>query len=315
MSTSAVASTRNQPTNKSWELSLYELHRQPQPAITDDTEIAVQAKDLHTELMCPICLDLLRKTMTTKECLHRFCHECITTALRAGNKECPTCRKKLVSRRSLRPDPNFDKLMSKIYPNREDYEQQQEQMFSAITKHHSQLSFQACVEESLKVQASTRHSKVQLPSIDGSSDTIRWSGGQSSDEETSSNKRSRVCSASEDSLEGSVSDTAEETVEIILKPRNANSTAESRYLKTTSNASIQHIKRYLIVRTPQAESRTPTSEGAPPPPPPPPPETTFIITVIHDGNHVTLPNNMTLETVMDSYVSEECPLEMYFAPV
>ena len=32
----------------------------------------------------------------------RFCHECITTALRAGNKECPTCRKKLVSRRSLR---------------------------------------------------------------------------------------------------------------------------------------------------------------------------------------------------------------------
>ena len=37
MSTSAVASTRNQPTNKSWELSLYELHRQPQPAITDDT--------------------------------------------------------------------------------------------------------------------------------------------------------------------------------------------------------------------------------------------------------------------------------------
>ena len=41
---------------------------------------------------------------------------------------------------------------------------------------------------------------------------------------------------------GSVSDTAEETVEIILKPRNTNSTAESRYLKTTSNASIQHIK-------------------------------------------------------------------------
>ncbi|KAL5270516.1 hypothetical protein ACHWQZ_G001285 [Mnemiopsis leidyi] len=285
MSTSAVAGTRNQPANKSWELSLYELHRQPQPAITDDTEIAVQAKDLHTELMCPICLELLRKTMTTKECLHR-------------------------------PDPNFDKLMSKIYPNREDYEQQQEQMFSAITKHHSQLSFQACVEESLKVQASTRHSKVQLASIDGSSDTMRWSGGQSSDEETSSNKRSRVCSASEDSLEGSVSDTAEETVEIILKPRNTNSTAESRYLKTTINASIHHIKRYLIVRTPQAEGRTPSSEGATAQlPPQPPTETNFIITVIHDGNHVTLPNNMTLETVLDSYCNEECPLEMYFAPV
>ena len=32
----------------------------------------------------------------------RFCAECIITALRSGNKECPTCRKKLVSKRSLR---------------------------------------------------------------------------------------------------------------------------------------------------------------------------------------------------------------------
>lgn len=50
--------------------------------------------------------------MTTKECLHRFCSDCIITALRSGNKECPTCRKKLVSKRSLRPDPNFDYLIS-----------------------------------------------------------------------------------------------------------------------------------------------------------------------------------------------------------
>lgn len=31
-----------------------------------------------------------------------------------SNKECPTCRKKLVSKRSLRPDPNFDALISKF---------------------------------------------------------------------------------------------------------------------------------------------------------------------------------------------------------
>ena len=30
------------------------------------------------------------------------------------NKECPTCRKKLVSKRSLRPDPNFDALIAKV---------------------------------------------------------------------------------------------------------------------------------------------------------------------------------------------------------
>ena len=30
------------------------------------------------------------------------------------NKECPTCRKKLISKRSLRPDPNFDALIAKV---------------------------------------------------------------------------------------------------------------------------------------------------------------------------------------------------------
>lgn len=72
--------------NKTWELSLYELHRTPQDAITDNTEIAVSPRSLHSELMCPICLDMLKKTMTTKECLHRFCSDCIITALRSGNK-------------------------------------------------------------------------------------------------------------------------------------------------------------------------------------------------------------------------------------
>lgn len=57
---------------KTWELSLYELHRSPQEAITDSTEIAVSPRSLHSELMCPICLDMLKKTMTTKECLHRY---------------------------------------------------------------------------------------------------------------------------------------------------------------------------------------------------------------------------------------------------
>ena len=45
-----------------------------------------------------------------------------------GNKECPTCRKKLVSKRSLRPDPNFDQLVAKIFPDREEYEEQQEKV-------------------------------------------------------------------------------------------------------------------------------------------------------------------------------------------
>lgn len=122
----------NIASSKTWELSLYELHRTPLEPITDKTEIAVSPRSLHSELMCPICLDMLKNTMTTKECLHRFCQECIITALRSGNKECPTCRKKLISKRSLRPDPNFDALIAKIYPNREEYDAHQEKLLEKL---------------------------------------------------------------------------------------------------------------------------------------------------------------------------------------
>lgn len=150
------------PVERSWELSLYELHRTPQEAMTDDDlEIAVSARSLQSELTCPICLDMLTDTMTTKECLHRFldkrgalawplvslrsrlcdcrfCSECIVTALRSGNKECPTCRKKLVSKRSLRRDLNFDRLVEKIFPNREEYEAHQESILEKLSRSHSQ---------------------------------------------------------------------------------------------------------------------------------------------------------------------------------
>jgi len=121
---------------KQFELSRYELNRKPQELILDATEIKVQRKALNALLMCPICLDILRGTMTTKECLHRFCQECITTALRSGNKECPTCRKRLVSRRSLRHDPIFDALIAKLYPARDEYEKHQTQLLSEVMQKH-----------------------------------------------------------------------------------------------------------------------------------------------------------------------------------
>jgi len=53
-----------------WELTPYELQRKPHEVFTDDREIAVPREALRNDLMCPICLDLLNKTMATK-CLHR----------------------------------------------------------------------------------------------------------------------------------------------------------------------------------------------------------------------------------------------------
>ena len=90
---------------KSWELSHYEINRKAQALISKKVTIAVSSKvcwtlfyedylqhhlyhqSVHSELRCPICLDLLTATMTTKECLHRFCAECIITALRSGRKK------------------------------------------------------------------------------------------------------------------------------------------------------------------------------------------------------------------------------------
>lgn len=156
-----MASVDASGANKSWELSLYELHRTPQEAITDNTEIAVSPRSLHSELMCPICLDMLKNTMTTKECLHRFCSDCIITALRSGNKECPTCRKKLVSKRSLRPDPNFDMLIAKIYPSRDEYEAHQERVMANLSKSHSQSALLNSIEEGMKIQSQNRATRIR----------------------------------------------------------------------------------------------------------------------------------------------------------
>ncbi|KTF94530.1 hypothetical protein cypCar_00041434 [Cyprinus carpio] len=110
----------------------------------DSTEIDVSPRSLHSELMCPICLDMLKNTMTTKECLHRFCSE---------NKECPTCRKKLVSKRSLRADPNFDALISKMYPSRDEYEAHQDKVLEQLSRLHNNEALSSSIEQGLRMQA------------------------------------------------------------------------------------------------------------------------------------------------------------------
>lgn len=76
-----------------------------------------------------------------------FCHR---------NKECPTCRKKLVSKRSLRPDPNFDALISKIYPSRDEYEAHQDRVLAKLNRLHNQQALRSSMEEGLKMQAMHR---------------------------------------------------------------------------------------------------------------------------------------------------------------
>lgn len=87
--------------------------------------ILVKLLDIRKEVQCPICLGIIRKTRTVMECLHRFCRECIDKSMRLGNNECPACRTHCASRRSLRDDPNFDALISALYPDIDKYEEEE----------------------------------------------------------------------------------------------------------------------------------------------------------------------------------------------
>jgi hypothetical protein len=135
--------------DRPFDLSFYEIHRLPQEQITDETEIA----SLHrffTDLICPICRGILNKTMVSN-CLHRFCYECIVNTLRLNIKKCPTCRGKIVSKRSLRPDTNLDLIISKMYPNGDEYEAYQNRNLAKLHKKSSQ-------QEVLSISSNDRNS-------------------------------------------------------------------------------------------------------------------------------------------------------------
>lgn len=70
---------------------------------------------------CTICFQVMKKTTTVKECLHRFCHACIEQAMRVNNKECPLCKTHIPSRRSCTRDLAFDALIESIYGNPDEH--------------------------------------------------------------------------------------------------------------------------------------------------------------------------------------------------
>ncbi|XP_059206079.1 E3 ubiquitin-protein ligase RING2-A-like [Centropristis striata] len=360
-----------QTPSKTWELSLYELHRSPQEAIIDGTEVAVSPRSLHSELMCPICLDMLKNTMTTKECLHRFCSDCIVTALRSGNKECPTCRKKLVSRRSLRRDSNFDALIQKIYPSRDEYEAHQRRVIERLNRLHNKEALSSSIEEGLRQQARYRNHRVKKPAQE--SDNTTFSGGEDNGDARShlshdsapshtphppgqtpseagpSRKRPR---ASDDGS-GPEADSGSPTpplrrhkdgptseIELVFRPHpelvQAEDYNQTRFVKTTANATVDHLSKYLALRIAledrqangdteergkedgggdaagrgaaaggggEGSTLTNISEKQ---------YTIYIMT--RGGQFSTLNGSLTLELVNEKYWKVRKPLELYYAP-
>ena len=100
-------------------LVTYTVNQQGQAStsIADDRKIITHTlaalKMLATEYECPICLDALTDTrIKNPECRHRFCGDCIKESLRRCNNECPSCRVHIPTKRTMRKDPQFDKIVS-----------------------------------------------------------------------------------------------------------------------------------------------------------------------------------------------------------
>lgn len=340
--------TSADPIEKSWDLSLYELHRTPQEAITDgETEIAVSARSLQSELTCPICLDMLTQTMTTKECLHRFCAECIVTALRSGNKECPTCRKKLVSKRSLRPDPNFDQLVEKIFPNRDEYEAHQESILESLSRSHSQ-NFITSITDGIKAQmAHAKAVKKKSNHYDDQPDSphhvpITGNRDADTDDDTLPLPKKKKKIRPPTSLQTTVDDTSDSSmggsgtkeIEIVFKLHPdmmerkevtpAVKESSTRYIKTTAKALVEHLCKYLAMRISLDLPPDPNSTGDPKPEPSGSSSSSLnqsevkvkdltIFIAPTPGQILELSGTMSLTEVNEKFWNVNKPMEMFYS--
>jgi len=144
-----------------------------------DDRRTIPVSVLNQDLRCPICLGLLRDPVAT-ECLHRFCANCIEKCLRVGKKECPSCRAPVATRRSLRKDKNFAKLLRKLYPDMEAFEGEEEEQNRCLTMEHQQeiRSVWQRQREQLGRQPWEEGKEADGDGTDGASDSDSASGGR-----------------------------------------------------------------------------------------------------------------------------------------
>jgi len=272
--------------------------------------------------------------------------------LRSGNKECPTCRKKLVSKRSLRPDPNFDALISKIYPSRDEYEAHQERLMAKLNKHHNTNALSNSIEEGLRLQALNRAQRVrkhntaenrktdddqqndseagnmpelktETPDLDDNMDeTSNHSNDALTHKPLTMAKQFSDDSSAENSTEAGMSEhhlrsgspepavpQLNNEIELIFRPHPQDSdvdpSSETRYIKTTANATVDHLSKYLAIRLSIDSSRDCDED-----------EDTcqFDIFVSSPPGHYILLNGATsLEEIQDRYWKLDKPLEIYYS--
>ncbi|TPX38272.1 hypothetical protein SmJEL517_g00285 [Synchytrium microbalum] len=136
-------------------LNLYQSIPNTAVSQVNDRQLSISANAMRPLLTCPVCLCVLRNTVAVMECMHRFCRDCIVTSIRLGKKECPYCRVPCPSKRSVRADPHFDAVVSLIFP--EDEDEQEDANMALIARRNSQ-NLQQQYEDRMKRQAAATKS-------------------------------------------------------------------------------------------------------------------------------------------------------------
>ncbi|GFH44456.1 hypothetical protein CTEN210_00930 [Chaetoceros tenuissimus] len=106
----------------------------------------VQREQVEKVLECSICFDPFDDPHIVPECCHRFCFKCIDTAIKKSGKECPMCRKRISSKRSLRRDDLIGKISKIVFSDDKEGDENKDQ-HTKTTKAKSAIEIQQYQEE------------------------------------------------------------------------------------------------------------------------------------------------------------------------
>ncbi|KAF0700391.1 Aste57867_9096 [Aphanomyces stellatus] len=117
-----------------YDVNLYDICRQPRAPL--ESTLHIPASSLDEELHCAICTGIICQAMVITACLHRFCTACIHRHIheKGKNTVCPVCNTPFTTRRALRPDENFDKLVKSVYGDVDAYEKAEEERIQLNNK-------------------------------------------------------------------------------------------------------------------------------------------------------------------------------------
>ncbi|XP_010549346.1 PREDICTED: putative E3 ubiquitin-protein ligase RING1a [Tarenaya hassleriana] len=203
----------------------------------DKEFVTVNLSEVRKEVQCPICLGIIRKTRTVMECLHRFCRECIDKSMRLGNNECPACRTHCASRRSLRDDKNFDKLIAYLYPDIDKYEEE-ELAFSEADKVRSkeiQTNIAKAVKRQTEAVVRKRSSKKTA-----TADSLRKSRHNLRDSSVRGQRNHQTDVTSDDDVDGVRDSSSADERYTEIRPRRskrARGVSSSQHSSSATNSS------------------------------------------------------------------------------